>query len=156
MLIFRPCMPSFGTERKSTLSAEVPLHPGKGIPCSFDRTRPSPPVFGENHPRPEGLRSFLRKPCTVGTRHFAAHVLRDFGLRAGILNLLNSSYYGKHIHHRDLAAMRCSVQQQIRTDTALPGFETVIRNICSAATTIRPSLLFYISINIHSIYLKSN
>ena len=29
--------------------------------------------------------------------------------------------------------MRCSVQQQIRTDTALPGFETVIRNTCLAA-----------------------
>lgn len=112
--------------------------------------------FSEKPSSARGPAVFSPKPCTVGTRHFAACVLRDFGLRAGILNLLNSSYYGKHVHHRNLAAMRCSVQQQIRTDTALPGFETVIRNICSAATTIRPSLLFYISINIHSIYLKSN
>lgn len=103
--------------------------------------------FRPNKVKPSGFRrkpSSARwltvfSPKTLCGRHttFAAYVLRDFGLRAGILNLLNSSYYGKHIYHRNLAAMRYSVRQQIRTDTALPGLGTVIRNTCSVATTIQ-------------------
>ena len=53
----------------------LPVAPGKIIPGRSARP-PSPAPGRKNHPRPEGLRYFSRKPCLSGSVCRKAHVVQ--------------------------------------------------------------------------------